>query len=126
MSNTEQVPTLPANQVVDATSVSLEHEPLPGEGTGEPPTAGAVPLHERAERVTEIGVWEITPGVTRDVEVHEMMVILSGHATVEVDGGNALELRAGSVLRLEPGSQTTWTVHERLRKVYLILDDNPA
>jgi hypothetical protein len=79
-------------------------------------------LHERTERVTEVGVWEMTPGVTHDVEAHELLVVLAGRATIEFEGGDTVELRAGSVMRFEPGSRTTWTVHETLRKVYLMLD----
>jgi hypothetical protein len=113
---------LPTNTVVDATALSLDHEPLPAASPSEPPaTAGAVSLHERAEQVTDVGVWEMTPGVTHDVEAHELLVVLSGRATIAFEAGGSVELVPGSVMRFEPGSGTTWTVHETLRKVYLML-----
>jgi uncharacterized cupin superfamily protein len=58
-------------------------------------------------------------GATRDVEVDEVLVVLSGSATVQVQGGPVVELRAGDAMRLEAGTRTTWTVHEPLRKVYV-------
>ncbi|HET8896428.1 MAG TPA: cupin domain-containing protein, partial [Protaetiibacter sp.] len=68
----------------------------------------------------EVGVWEITPGVASDVEEHEVFVVLSGRATITFDGRlEPIAVRAGSVVRLEAGMRTTWTVHETLRKVYV-------
>ena len=123
VSPAEGTPVLPANEVVDATALTVDHEPLAVEHPDDvATTAGTAALHEAAERLTEIGVWEIAPGVTHDVEMHEVLVVLAGHATVEFDDGHEVELRPGSVLRFAPGSATKWTVHERLRKVYFILD----
>jgi uncharacterized cupin superfamily protein len=69
----------------------------------------------------EVGVWEMTPGVMRDVEADEVFVVLSGSATVEFDDGTtALNLQPGDVVRLAEGAKTVWTVTETLRKVYLI------
>ncbi|MFI6450918.1 cupin domain-containing protein [Streptosporangium amethystogenes] len=64
------------------------------------------------------GIWEITPGTVTDVERDEMFVVLSGRATLEVDGGATLELVPGSVCLLAEGAKTVWIVRETLRKVY--------
>ena len=66
------------------------------------------------------GIWEITPGVVTDVEADEMFVVLSGRATVEIDGGDTLEIGPGDVVLLDEGARTTWRVHETLRKVFHI------
>ncbi|MCV7365300.1 cupin domain-containing protein [Mycolicibacterium neworleansense] len=67
-----------------------------------------------------IGVWEHTPGVSRDVEADEVFVVLCGHATVSFDDGSPpIDLRPGSVVRLREGQRTTWTVRETLRKVFI-------
>ena len=66
------------------------------------------------------GVWEITPGVVTDVEEDELFVVVTGRATVEVDGGPTLELAPGVLGILDRGARTTWTVHETLRKVFQI------
>jgi hypothetical protein len=66
------------------------------------------------------GVWEITEGVVTDVEEDELFVVVSGRATVEVEGGESLELAPGTLGVLARGARTTWTVHETLRKVFQI------
>lgn len=92
--------------------------------SGDPRAASRV-LHEsRAEgpagRVVERGVWELTPGVVTDVEADELFVVLSGRATVEIEGGPTLEVGPGDVAVLPEGAVTRWTVHETLRKVYQV------
>lgn len=73
---------------------------------------------------TEIGIWEMTEGGMRDVEIDEVLVVLDGEATVTllVEGEDAgrIELRAGSLCRLDAGSTTRWDVSRTLRKVYVI------
>lgn len=64
------------------------------------------------------GIWEITPGTVTDVETDELFVVLSGRATIEVEGGATIEVGPGDVCLLAEGAKTTWTVHETLRKVY--------
>ncbi|MFI5531412.1 cupin domain-containing protein [Kitasatospora sp. NPDC051853] len=66
------------------------------------------------------GIWQITPGVVTDTEADEMFVVVSGRATVAVEGGETLELAPGTVGFLREGDRTTWTVHETLRKAYAI------
>ena len=108
------------NAVIRAAAQSLDHEPVPGdqsiEGT---PSTATVALG--AFSGLEVGVWEMTPGVMRDVEKDEVFVVLSGSATVEfADGAAPLVLSAGDVVRLAAGTETVWTVTETLRKVYLV------
>jgi uncharacterized protein len=67
-----------------------------------------------------IGVWEHTAGTSTDVESDEVFVVLTGRASVAVEGGSTLELRPGDIGVLEAGARTTWTVRETLRKVYLV------
>ncbi|MGC9220321.1 MAG: cupin domain-containing protein [Solirubrobacteraceae bacterium] len=67
----------------------------------------------------ECGVWEHTVGTSTDVEADEVFVVISGRATVVIEGGPTLELTPGTVGFLNEGDRTTWTVHERLRKVWL-------
>ena len=81
------------------------------------PSTGAVDLDEDMG----IGIWEMTPGAMSDVEIDEMFVVVAGSATVEfVDPAlPSIELEPGSIVRLEAGMRTIWTVRETLRKVYL-------
>jgi uncharacterized cupin superfamily protein len=52
--------------------------------------------------------------------VDEIFVVLRGRATIEVDGGPTLQVGPGDVGVLEAGAKTTWTVHDDLRKIYII------
>ncbi|MFG2044939.1 cupin domain-containing protein [Dactylosporangium sp. NPDC048998] len=67
----------------------------------------------------EVGVWEMTPGTSTDVEIDEVFVVLSGSATVAFEDGSILTLSPGAAARLHAGDKTTWTVHETLRKIYI-------
>jgi uncharacterized cupin superfamily protein len=107
------------NHAVAAAVLPLDHEPVPADQLvhGTPTTATGV-LGEFGG--LEVGVWEMRPGVMRDVEADEVFVVLTGSATVEfADGSAPLRLGPGDVVRLAAGSETVWTVTETLRKVYL-------
>ena len=67
-----------------------------------------------------VGIWQHSPGVSSDVEADEVFVVLSGRATIEVAGGPTLQVGPGDVGMLAAGSHTVWTVHETLRKVYVV------
>lgn len=97
----------------------LDHEPVPAEQVLEgAPTTGSRTLDDSLG--VEVGVWEITPGTSTDVEVDEVFVVLSGRATVHDVEEEPLEIGPGSVVRLREGMSTTWVVHETLRKIYVI------
>ena len=107
------------NSVAHATSLVVEHEAVsPDQTVAGTPRTGLRPLGRFGD--LEVGIWEMTPGVMRDVEADEVFVVLSGSATVEFDdGATPLSLEAGDVVRLAEGARTVWTVTETLRKVYL-------
>ena len=109
---------LDAATVLNALSIELDHEPVDADQvvTGSP-TTGIAALTELGD--LEIGVWEITPGTVTDVEVDEVFLVLTGHATLRREDGSEDELVAGSVGRLEDGEETEWEVHETLRKIYI-------
>ncbi|MDQ8047240.1 MAG: cupin domain-containing protein [Solirubrobacteraceae bacterium] len=104
---------------LDVGSVPLEPLPLdPAQIVeGAPETSYAV-LDVSADGRVERGIWQHTPGTTTDVEADELFVVVSGRATVEIEGGETLELAPGTVGVLRAGARTTWTVHETLRKVF--------
>lgn len=105
--------------VVDLLGLELELARVPaGQTLSGRPATGSVRLDERAGR--ELGVWEMTEGVAADVEVDEVFLVLAGSATVEGVQADAIELKAGSLVRLTAGMRTVWTVHETLRKLYLL------
>lgn len=108
-----------ANQCADANCVQLAYRNVPAELTvSGKPVVGTAELGSLGD--CHIGVWEISPGVTTDVEVDEFFIVLSGCASVTFsDGSPVMNLRAGSIGHLSAGTATTWHVTETLRKVYL-------
>lgn len=107
------------NSVVRARSLYVEHEAVaPDQIVDGNPLTGVGRLGRFGN--LEVGVWEMTPGVMRDVEADEVFVVLAGAAIVEFDDGTTpLSLSAGDVVRLAEGARTVWTVTDTLRKVYL-------
>ncbi|MFF4894915.1 cupin domain-containing protein [Streptomyces sp. NPDC001068] len=99
----------------------LEPEPLdPAQiVSGTPEVTGKV-VWESPDGRQVRGIWQITPGVVTDTEADEMFVVVSGSATIEVEGGPTLTVGPGDMAVLRAGDRTTWTVHETLRKAYAI------
>lgn len=96
----------------------LEPEELPADRVlaGEP----TLRAYDVTDGPVAIGVWQHSVGVSTDVEVDEAFVVLQGRATIEVEGGPTLQVGPGDLGLLPAGARTTWTVHEKLRKVYVI------
>lgn len=101
--------------------VELTPEPLAPEQivSGTPEVTGKVVWESEDGRQIR-GIWQITPGVVTDTEEDELFVVLSGSATIQVEGGPTLKVGPGDMAVLRKGDRTTWTVHETLRKVYSI------
>jgi uncharacterized cupin superfamily protein len=105
--------------VVPGLDQDLRPDPLAPEQTisGNP----QVSVHELLDgEDVSVGIWQHTAGVSTDVEADEIFVVLRGRATIEVSDGPTLEVGVGDIGVLEAGAQTTWTVHEDLRKVYIV------
>lgn len=91
--------------------------PLAGDATA--PRSKALAVIETCE----IGIWEIGPGIEHDIEVDEVFVVLTGSATITVEGSSPVEIGPGDVVHLEEGAETTWEVHQALRKLYVTAVD---
>jgi uncharacterized protein len=81
------------------------------------PTAGARKIATLG--TAEVGIYEMSPGMARDVECDEVFVVLSGRGSVEFEDGECVPLAAGTVVRLNAGDKTIWHISETLRKVYI-------
>ncbi|WP_448002907.1 cupin domain-containing protein [Agromyces bauzanensis] len=106
--------------MTDAASIALDHVPVdPEQVVDGAPTTGHLVLDEADGRT--VGVWEMTVGAMHDVEADEVFVVLAGAATVEFEHpvADPIILAPGSVVRLESGMRTVWTVRRTLRKVYV-------
>lgn len=101
-----------------AQDLALSLEPVPdADVVSGTPCAGSQALDEVDE--VEVGLWEITEGAVRDVEVDEVFVVLSGSGAVTFEDGERLDLAPGTVVRLREGERTLWEITAALRKVYV-------
>ncbi|MEN0135943.1 MAG: cupin domain-containing protein [Rhodococcus sp. (in: high G+C Gram-positive bacteria)] len=104
----------------DAHTADLTYQPLPGDQVvrGPAPMVGERVLGDFAGAT--VGIWEIEPSISSDVEIDEVFVVLSGDATVQFEDGTPdLELGPGSVVHVRVGQKTRWIVRETLRKVFV-------
>lgn len=106
---------IPASELAEKPLGQPSAEPL----TGEIMTRAKVFLDN--ETVTS-GTWECEPGASRweFTTRGEVIYVLKGSMTVEEDGGQPVKLTAGSSCIFPIGWKGTWTVHETLRKVFVV------
>lgn len=93
---------------------ALEHEPLSE-------TAVTTGIWRAPVDFIECGVWEHSAGVSTDVEAHEVFVVLSGAARIEIEGQPELVVGPGDVVELQAGARTEWHVTEPLRKFWVLV-----
>jgi len=84
------------SESIDPMALELEDWPLEPDQIvdGDPQVSGRV-LDASADGKVERGVWQHTAGVSRDTESDELFVVLTGRATIEVEGGPTLEVGPG-------------------------------
>ncbi|WP_313546487.1 cupin domain-containing protein [Leifsonia aquatica] len=111
--------TVSNSRVIDVAAAELAHEALPPHQVTEgAPTTGLQELGQLGD--AHYGIWEITPGVSTDVESDEVFVVLSGRARIDFsDDGSSIDVGPGDLVRLRADDKTVWTVSETLRKVYV-------
>lgn len=95
--------------------------PRQGADAGDPQTSTLV-LREAGDGVPSVGVWECTPGgwAIEDRPDTEVVLVLSGRATLTSSDGEATEIGPGDVAVLPLGWSGRWDVLETLRKVYVV------
>ncbi|WP_439593689.1 cupin domain-containing protein [Microbacterium sp.] len=111
---------LTSGVAMDAAHLPVPYEPVElDKAVSGAPLTRYLDLDESSGRT--VGVWEHTPGVSRDVESDEVFVVLAGDGRIEFEEPALppIELRPGSIVRLEEGMKTVWTVRTTLRKVYI-------
>jgi uncharacterized cupin superfamily protein len=107
---------------LDAATLAIgDPEPLPADQVLEgEPTVAERALWTSPDGSVESGIWEISAGVSTDVEAAEVFLVVSGRATVEIEDGSVLELAPGVVGSFAGGERTVWRVGETLRKLYTV------
>ncbi|PZF85637.1 cupin domain-containing protein [Jiangella anatolica] len=111
------------NRPLDA--ADLEEKPL-GPPSAEP-LDGEILVRSRVDFATDdrtviSGVWESEPGRSRweFLTRGEIIHVIAGRMTVQRDGEEPVEVAAGATAYFPIGWCGEWTVHERLRKVYVV------
>jgi len=94
--------------------------PIPTMIEGRSMTSGRV-LHKGPDGRSECGIWVCTPGkwechVTRDEFCH----FLAGRCTYVRDDGEVIEITADTIAFFPEGWRGVCTVHDTVRKVYMI------
>jgi uncharacterized cupin superfamily protein len=114
----ESVPTIHSS---NANSMPLPpHAPKPTSLDGQ--TESIASIWKSKDGSVETGVWECTPGTftaTRD-GYDEVAHVVSGSATVTSGSGDVVSLVPGSTLVTPAGWTGSWTVHETMRKIYVV------
>ncbi|GAA3622424.1 hypothetical protein GCM10022223_44190 [Kineosporia mesophila] len=91
------------------------------------PLSGEIRVRSRVDFATEdrkvvSGIWESDPGTSRweFLTRGEIIHVIAGHMTVVEDGGEPAEITAGTTAYFPIGWVGTWTVHEPVRKVFVV------
>lgn len=117
----EPFPPLLGGQALLINKVPMEHQKPADDVLTAGTTTATVELGSLAG--CEFGIWEMSLGSMQDVEVDEIFVVIAGHGRVLIEPFNGhpartAELLPGTIMRLEAGMRTTWTITEALRKAY--------
>lgn len=91
------------------------------------PLDGDIAVRSRVDFATEerdvvSGVWECSPGSSRweFLTRGEIIHVVLGRMTVERDGEEPVQVEAGTTAYFPIGWCGVWTVHETLRKVFVV------
>ncbi|MFI5930661.1 cupin domain-containing protein [Actinoplanes sp. NPDC051494] len=111
------------NRPAEATGLT---ESLLGPPSAEP-LSGEITVRSRVDFATGdrrviSGIWESEPGTSRwEFRTRgEIIHVIAGRMVVTEDGGEPVEVTAGSTAYFPIGWLGEWTVTERLRKVYVV------
>jgi uncharacterized cupin superfamily protein len=117
MTVTFQAAALSAKDLVEKPLGQPSAEPL----TGEILTRSAIAFTSDDKKILS-GTWECEPGTSRweFLERGEIIYVISGRMSVTKDGEEAVELSAGTSAVFPIGWQGIWSVHETLRKVFVV------
>jgi uncharacterized cupin superfamily protein len=118
------MPTISFNAAATP-SDALEERPLAPPSAE--PLSGTITTRAKAmylddEQRIVSGIWECEPGVSRWTfdDRGEFITVVSGRMTVTEDGGQPLELVAGSSAVFPLGWNGIWDVQETLRKAFVV------
>lgn len=91
---------------------------------GGDPQEASVSLWKSPDGKMQTGVWECTPGrFTADrSQQSEICHILTGRVTLHNGDGTSRDIGAGEMFVLPLGWRGEWTIHEKTRKIYTMIE----
>ncbi|TAJ48075.1 MAG: DUF861 domain-containing protein [Herbiconiux sp.] len=112
-------------RTIEVPSSDLAEKPL-GQPSAEP-LSGEILVRSRVDFATDdrrvvSGIWESEPGTSRweFLTRGELIHVVAGSMTVQEDDGEPVEIAAGDTAYFPIGWVGTWTVHELLRKFFVV------
>ncbi|XBB67829.1 cupin domain-containing protein [Nocardioides sp. WV_118_6] len=115
------------NEIKAATAADVTLESWQPEGVtilaGDPAGRGFT-LHEDFENGARgAGIFECEASrTTYRLETNEIIYVLEGEATIELDNGSRVDLTPGDMAFLPAGHLSTWTFHTRFREFWVLAD----
>lgn len=105
----------------------LDHEPIEDwqrvEATASAQVATTTAFAELGSIAgVDYGLWEMSAGAMRDVEGDEVFLVISGTGHIEFEDSPRpdIALTPGTLVRLNNGEKTRWTIGEApLRKLFI-------
>lgn len=90
---------------------------------GEPAGRGFTLFEDFEHGARGTGVFECDPSkTTYTLEYNEIIFVLEGEVTIELENGSKVDLKAGMQAFLPAGHTSTWTFHTRFREVWVLAD----
>jgi len=84
-------------------------------------------VHKGPGNRPEIGIWVCTQGIWRlSIPRDEICHFVAGQATYREDNGEITEVEGGTVVMFPAGWTGQCTVHETMRNIYMLAEDEPA
>lgn len=69
------------------------------------------------------GVFECEPSkTTYELEYNEIIYVLEGEVTIELENGSKVDLKPGMQAFLPAGHVSTWTFYSKFREVWVLAD----
>ena len=100
----------------EAATLELDSKPRPDSDA----ETWARRVYQNEDESQYHGVWQAAPGTHANLPGQETVYVVSGKATVSGTNGNSVEVSAGDIVVVDVGEIATWTVHETVRKVFIV------
>ncbi|TWP32669.1 cupin domain-containing protein [Leekyejoonella antrihumi] len=115
------------NEIKAVESATVDLETWQPDGVtileGEPAGRGFTLYEDFANGARGTGVFECEPSkTTYKLEFNEIIYVLEGKVTIELQNGSKVNLTPGMQAFLPAGHISTWTFHTKFREVWVLAD----